>query len=31
MLEEAIERVDPAAVSQGIVVPLLNGSSTWSF
>ena len=25
MLEEAIERVDPAAVSEGVVVPLLNG------
>lgn len=25
MLEEAIERVDPAAVSDGVVVPLLNG------
>jgi len=25
MLEEAIERIDPAAVSEGVVVPLLNG------
>ena len=25
MLEEAIERVDPEAVSEGVVVPLLNG------
>ncbi len=25
MLEEAIERVDPAAVAEGVVVPLLNG------
>jgi 2-dehydropantoate 2-reductase len=25
VLEEAIERVDPAAVSEGVVVPLLNG------
>ena len=25
MLEDAIERVDPAAVSEGVVVPLLNG------
>jgi 2-dehydropantoate 2-reductase len=25
MLEEAIERVDPASVSEGVVVPLLNG------
>jgi 2-dehydropantoate 2-reductase len=25
MLEDAIERVDPAAVAEGVVVPLLNG------
>ena len=25
MLEEAIERIDPSAVSNGVVVPLLNG------
>ena len=25
VLEEAIERIDPAAVSEGVVVPLLNG------
>jgi len=25
MLEEAIERIDPAAVSEGVVFPLLNG------
>jgi 2-dehydropantoate 2-reductase len=25
MLQEAIERIDPAAVSEGVVVPLLNG------
>jgi len=25
MLEEAIERIDPAAVAEGVVVPLLNG------